>query len=268
MMLPHPPPLPDGHRHLWTPERANARGYWLAMDHRGYEYAVGHSNRRDGKTEVSTATAPDGTARTWRREDGGQWAEATPSTCASRWLDVVPPRLRSAQPWMLPNGNPCDAKSGVRMAVIGWVDSANRGEDALLLHGPPGTGKSQTAVWVGLLLAGQGVDGDWLHVPTGAQQMRQSYGGDRDAYARQMQRWLTAPFLVVDDLGAEIGGKDVAELVYRIADSRYNSALATGWTSNVPPMGLTQSGFDPRTASRIAAGHVVELGGKDRRGSR
>lgn len=265
-MTPEPPPLPQGHRHLWTPERATARGYWLAMDHRGYEYAVGCSNHRNGKTEVSTSTAPDGTQRSWRREDGGQWAEATPSTCASRWLDRCPPKLRCAGPWALPNGQDCGAVASVRQTVGKWANDHERGQDALLLWGPPGTGKSQTAVWVGLLLAGQGIDGEWLHLPTGAQAMRASYGGDREAFAAQMARWLSAPFLVCDDMGAEIGGKDVAELVYRIADSRYNSALATVWTTNLAPMMLTQSGIDPRTVSRIAAGHQVELGGKDRRG--
>lgn len=264
-MLPAAPALPAGHRHLWKLERAIARGYWLAMDCLGYEYAVGCTNAKQGKVEVSTATSPDGTQRSWRREDGGAWAEATPSTCATRWLDAVPARLRSAGPWQLPNGQDCGATAHIRQLVGRWVDNPQRGQDALLLYGPPGTGKSQTAVWVGLLLSAQGIDGDWLHVPTGAQQMRQSYGGDREVFNAQMQRWLSAPFLVCDDLGAEIGGKDVAELVYRIADARYNSALATVWTSNLAPMALVQSGIDPRTASRIGAGHQVELAGKDRR---
>jgi DNA replication protein DnaC len=115
------------------------------------------------------------------------------------------------------------------------------------------------------LLAAQGVDGAWLHLPTGVQAMRHSYGGDRNEYEAQMQRWLRAPFLVVDDLGAEIGGKDVAELVYRVADARYNDELATIWTTNLAPMTLAQSGIDPRTASRIGAGVAIELGGRDRR---
>lgn len=261
-----PPQLPAGHKHLWTPERAQSRGYWLVLDEKGYEYAFGHFSRTSGESVVSIATQPDGTMRKWIKDlKSGQVSETTPSTCASRWIDSVPGRLRAPSPWALPNGQDSSTSSEIRRAVMRWTNNPNRGQDALLLYGPPGTGKSQTAVWAGLLLAAQGIDGEWLHLPTGVQQMRHSYSGDRQEYEAMMQRWLRAPFLVVDDLGAEIGGKDVAELVYRVADARYNDALATVWTTNLSPLTLTQSGIDPRTASRIGAGVSIELGGKDRR---
>lgn len=260
------PSLPAGHRHLWTPERAIARGYWLAADAKGYEYAVGCSNRRDGKAEVSTATSPGGNARVWRKEDGGQWAEATPSTCVSRWLERVPPRLRCSEAWMLPNGQRAAGSRTVKDAVEDWCRDPGRGERPLYLHGPAGTGKSQTAVWVGLVLAAQGTDAEWVHLGNAAQALRASYGGDRTEFEVQMRRWLTAAALVVDDIGAEGAGKDVAELLYRLADGRYNACLPTIWTSNIGPMLLTNNGIDPRTASRIGSGVTVELSGKDRRG--
>lgn len=260
------PQLPIGHRHLWSPQRAMLRGYWLVLDDKGYEYAFGHFSQANAEAVVSIATHPDGTQRKWVRDNkSGQVAEITPSTCASRWIEQVPGRLRAQTPWALPNGQDGGTAARIRGLVGSWASRLDRGQDALLLYGPPGTGKSQTAVWAGLLLAAQGIDGEWLHLPTGVQAMRRSYNGDRDQYEALMSRWLRAPFLVVDDLGAEIGGKDVAELVYRVADARYNDELATVWTTNLAPLTLTQSGIDPRTASRIGAGIAVELGGKDRR---
>lgn len=260
------PKLPEGHKHLWKPERAKLRGYWLVLDDKGYEYALGCRNYKDGRQEVSEATDPDGNTRKWTREDGkGEWTETTATSCLTRWLDRVPIRLRSKMPWILPDGSRPVGKRGIKETIEKWCKNPDRGSACLCLWGPPGTGKSQAAVWAGMILAEQGVDGEWLHVATGAQELRRSYNGERALYDAQMQRWLTAPFLVVDDLGAEIAGKDVAELLYRLADTRYNCCLPTIWTSNVSPMLLGESGVDPRTASRIGSGFAVEVNGHDKR---
>lgn len=261
------PGLPAGHRHLWTPRRALSRGYWLVCDPQGYEYALGCTASKDAQGEISTTLQPDGTERKWRKDGNGSWAETTASTCTTRWLDRVPPRLRCSGPWMLPNGHRAAGNPRVKDAVEGWCRDPHRGERPLYLHGPAGTGKSQTAVWTGLILAGMGTDADWLHFGAAAQAMRASYSGERTEFEGQMRRWLSCPVLVVDDIGAEGAGKDVAELLYRLADSRYNACLPTVWTSNIGPMLLTNSGIDPRTASRIGSGIAVELTGKDRRAS-
>ncbi len=260
------PILPDGHRLLWSIERAKLRGYFMAVDDKGYEYAVGHKSYRDGKTEVAESTDHAGTTRKWTRDgDKGAWSEVTSTSCLTRWLDRVPVRLRARAPWHLADGSRAAGKRALKDAIERWCADPHRGTAALCLWGPPGTGKSQAAVWAGMILAEQGIAGEWMHVATGAQELRRSYNGERDLYDAQMQRWLTAPFLVVDDLGSEIAGKDVAELLYRIADTRYNACLSTIWTSNVSPMLLTEAGIDPRTASRIAAGYAVEVSGHDKR---
>jgi len=260
------PELPEGHKHLFTPARAAQRGYWLARDDKGYDYVVGHRAYKDGKNEVAEATDPAGNTRKWTREAGkGEWLETTASTCLSRWLDRVPIRLRAKQVWHLADGSRAAGKRELKEAIEKWCKNPDRGSACLCLWGPPGTGKSQAAVWAGMILAEQGVDGEWLHVATGAQELRRSYSGERALYDAQMQRWLTAPFLVADDLGSEIAGKDVAELLYRLADTRYNCCLPTIWTSNVSPMLLGESGVDPRTASRIGSGFAVEVNGHDKR---
>lgn len=258
------PKLPEGHVHLWKPERAKLRGYWLVRDSKGYEYALDCRSYKEEKLEVAETTDPLGNKRKWTH-DGEHWTETTASSCLTRWLDSVPVRLRCKMPWTLADGSRPVGKRMVKETVEKWCRDKDRGATPLLLHGPPGTGKSQTAVWAGMILAEQGIGGEWLHLATGAQELRKSYSGDREHYAKQMERWLTVPFLVVDDLGTEIAGKDVAELLYRLADSRYNSCLSTIWTSNVSPMMLVEVGIDARTASRISSGFAVELSGADRR---
>lgn len=259
-MLPEPPLLPEGYRHLFTPQQAQARGYWSVHDGR-YEKVWGHfAGKTDDGRSLSEARLPDGTIRRW--VDG---VEVTPSKCRDRWLDRIPSRLRCNGPWQDPHGYPAEVPAQVRVDVVAWIDSEDRRDAPLLLYGDPGAGKSQTAAWIGLMLADQGVDAVWCHAPTTVQQMRASYGGDRDAWSGAIEGILAAPFLVVDDLGAEIGGKDVAELAYRIADRRYNSRLATVWTTNIVPSSMVAAGYDPRTVSRIASGTVIKIAGRDYR---
>jgi len=95
--------------------------------------------------------------------------------------------------------------------------------------------------------------------------MRESYSGDKESWIAKMARWVSVPFLVVDDIGAEGSGKDVSDFLYRIADARHNAMLATIYTSNVGPALLGNSGMDPRTVSRISSGVAIELTGRDRR---
>lgn len=259
------PEIPIGHTHLFTEQRANQRGYWLVRDDKGYDYALGHTAVTDKSSEIATAMLPSGSSREWRKDRAGQWTEVTSSTCVTRWIEAVPLRLRSAEAWHLPTGQRAAGSRATKEQVESWTKNPHRGGQPMYLWGPPGTGKSQTAVWVGNILSRMGVDGEWMSAPNAIQQMRESYSGDKESWIAKMARWVSVPFLVVDDIGAEGSGKDVSDFLYRIADARHNAMLATIYTSNVGPALLGNSGMDPRTVSRISSGVAIELTGRDRR---
>lgn len=81
-------------------------------------------------------------------------------------------------------------------------------------------------------------------------------------------RYANAPVLLLDDLAAAKSSEWTDEVNYRLLNHRYNAALPTLVTSNVPPARLHEAIGD-RVASRLAEMcEVVTLKGDDRRRTR
>ncbi len=79
------------------------------------------------------------------------------------------------------------------------------------------------------------------------------------------QEWANAPLLVLDDVGASRSTPHLAEQLLFLIERRYDNQQQTVITTNFT---LTEfaNAVDPRAASRMQDGLVLDLGDVDRRG--
>lgn len=132
------------------------------------------------------------------------------------------------------------------LRVRQWLASA---AEALVLAGPPGTGKT-TAAYYAIVTAG----GSLVKAATLA---RASMFGDDIAEASELHS-----LLVLDDLGAEAISKTFPAVVDEIIDRRYDARLRTLVTTNLPRAALLER-YGVRVVERIEhRGPIVELSAK------
>lgn len=131
-------------------------------------------------------------------------------------------------------------------------------ESWLVLAGPTGNGKSRLAAAATIhraLHPEDGPNGRWWNVPEMIDAMKAGFHHD-GAEGRhgvptyeQVMDWLyEAPFIVLDDLGAETGTVWTTGQLYKVLNRRTERRLQTIITTNVDPDHL-----DPRIRSRVAA---------------
>lgn len=147
-----------------------------------------------------------------------------------------------------------------RRRVVASVD----GGPSLLLLGPTGTGKTHEAYGVIRGLAACGIRSRWVAIPAADlyARMRPRHGVDSEA---EFAAVGGAGLLVLDDLGAAKSSEWVEEVNYRLVNHRYEHALPTLFTSNIPPRDLAGA-LGERVASRLTEMTTrVVLKGSDRR---
>jgi DNA replication protein DnaC len=135
---------------------------------------------------------------------------------------------------------------------------------SLLLLGPTGTGKTHEAFGAIRGIAACGIRSRWVAISAADfyAKMRPRHGVDAEA---EFSNVASAGLLVIDDLGAAKGSEWVEELNYRLVNHRYEHALPTLFTSNIPPPKLAEA-LGERVASRLTEMTVrVVLKGSDRR---
>ena len=161
-----------------------------------------------------------------------------------------------------------DVKStDVPVQVLDALSVAKDTRRGLYIYGPVGSGKTHVAYALADFAEKE------LHVRVMVQnvtEMLASFRADFDRPWSERERLDQrldefSGLLVLDDIGAERPTEWVSETLYRVINRRYNEALPTIYTSNLPLSDLAESIGD-RTASRIAGScDVVELKGEDRR---
>jgi hypothetical protein len=81
----------------------------------------------------------------------------------------------------------------------------------------------------------------------------------------RLAAWKEKPLLVLDDLGALRNTPHVTEEVCRLVSVRYDHLLSTVITANLTLTELSDF-LDPRIASRLQEGLIIDMGSHDYRG--
>jgi DNA replication protein DnaC len=133
-----------------------------------------------------------------------------------------------------------DARLAARIGkwYVRNIEGSPEGERAprvfLLLHGPNRRGKTTLAASVANLALERGEPATWRSMKRILDEIKSTYDKESKACSNDvLQALYTAPFLVIDDLGAEHLTGWVEETIYGIFEERLNHGLLTIITSNL-----------------------------------
>lgn len=128
---------------------------------------------------------------------------------------------------------------------------------SLLLLGATGVGKTYEAYGAMRLISAAGVHTRWVVISAADlyARLRPRHGVDSETEFRAA---ADAPLLAVDDLGAAKTSEWVEEVNFRLVNHRYERALPTLFTSNLPPRDvLRKDGSVERPGLRTVLGERV-----------
>ena len=139
--------------------------------------------------------------------------------------------------------------------------------DALYLHGKTGSRKTMFAAavlrawrWVRPQWPEEWRNGIFLPSYTAADVLR-----NFDTGQETRRGWANTPLLVLDDVGASRSTPHLAEQLLFLIERRYDGEMQTIITTNYTLAEFADA-VDPRAASRLQEGLVLDLGDVDRRG--
>lgn len=167
----------------------------------------------------------------------------------------VPPRYANARL--------TDVEPTVAEQITDWLGAATEG-NGLLIIGEVGTGKSHLSAAVLRLMVERQMVSLFAPVPSLLDDVRRSFNA-RDSADDPFAEVMSAPVVVLDDIGTEQVTPWVLERLFVLVNHRYNHLLTTIVTSNLEPDVLAARVGD-RIVSRLAEMcTVVRLAGDDRR---
>ena len=142
-------------------------------------------------------------------------------------------------------------KGTLKIAFDSAVAFAELPEGWLLLTGGPGCGKTHLAVGIINERFKRGEPSFFAFVPALLDHLRATFRPDSMiGYDELFEQVKTAPFLVLDDLGAENSTPWAEEKLYQIIVHRHNARLPTVITSNYNSL-TDLGGAKPRIKSRL-----------------
>lgn len=234
----------------------------------------------------------------WQRqaEECRAWSEAHPELAAA-WDEALEEdeardrvrRLEANEREILASAGPMLRRMGVPAVPVEDIENGIRGgfretealnaahrfvesnQSLLVLFGGTGAGKTVAACWC-LLRARRRKDyrdDEWELDPSRGMFVRGSAIARLSRFddGGQWERMLSVRWLVVDDLGAQLGGDYFSERINELVDARYADRLRTVITCNVAPDIFAERMGD-RIVSRIrGGGMVVGCGDLDLRGA-
>lgn len=173
-------------------------------------------------------------------------------------VQIVRPRYANATLKTLP--------SALCTALLG----AKEGE-SIYLWGPPGTGKT----WAMAAMARHRIENGYRVHREGWERLCLRIRGTFSPRAVETEWTVIEPLiaadtLIIEDIGTTVSaGRQESDFSLRvllvILDSRSEDMLETLITSN-KPLEEIESSFDPRIASRLRQGLIIQKTGKDKRG--
>lgn len=146
-------------------------------------------------------------------------------------------------------------------------------KQSVWLTGKPGRGKTQMSYWIMLELAAHEIVVERHDMADIVRDLRMTYNSEskehkREKFEQTMLRAERAKVLILDDVGAEMGGDDVRAVLHRLVDYRWENNLPTLVTSNFTPEQLgaesmNNKRLDARIVSRFSSYFTVTVGGPD-----
>ena len=153
-----------------------------------------------------------------------------------------------------------------RAAVL--AEGVAKGErGGLAMFGPPGTGKTHTAVAACRLAISRGEAAAYHNVVALVSRIQETYGADwhQESRTSVIAGVAGRDLVVLDDLGKERTTEDVRTIVYELVDAVYSSGARLIVCSNLAAEEY-RARYDEAVTSRIAgACEVVAVRGGDRR---
>ena len=137
-------------------------------------------------------------------------------------------------------------------AAKAFVAACLRGENphGLLYEGKLGSGKTFLAAAIASELLERGLKARFIVVPDFLEQLRFSYSAQESNESEIMSAAMTAPVLILDDIGAHNATPWTVTKMYTLLNYRLNSHLPCVITSNLKPAALAEE-LGQRVASRI-----------------
>lgn len=169
-------------------------------------------------------------------------------------------RIRSRLPKLYWHARLGDFQQDVLANLVGWLVTQSAG---LRICGPVGAGKTHLAAAIVRHFEEQNRTAKFRTFSSVCRDLRESYSTNRSE-REVLQELFTAPFLVLDDLGA--GGLSDFErrATLDILDERGKACLRSVVTTNWNLEQIAER-MDDRIASRLSLFHALEMRGPDRR---
>lgn len=146
-----------------------------------------------------------------------------------------------------------------------WVDAYRAGSrKGLCILGNVGTGKTwvSAAIAVALMVHDKPVPTTLITVPDLFGALRQ---GIAHEVGVDLAQFITAPVLILDDLGQEMQTPFTTEQLFRLAHARSHNALPTIVTSNLTGDAIKER-YESRTVQRLFGGSgLISIPGESRR---
>lgn len=149
--------------------------------------------------------------------------------------------------------------------VVSDLKNITNVNDSILITGRAGCGKTHLAVALMREQSLKTIRRAWFYNVTEILiDLRSVYNKDGNSEKEMFEKFFTNDILIIDDIGAEKVSDYVVQSWYRIIDHRYSACLPTVYTTNLsmPEIGVR---FGDRIASRLSAGMVFTIDGKDGR---